>query len=122
MGIDAIEISAAGGPEFMEIFGGIDEASKEAYLEALAKQLKPQISCPLILVGGLRSPEVIERLYVEDAADFFSMARPLISEPNLIARWQAGDRRKARCISCSKCLFIVLQGGRAKCYEFETDE
>ena len=64
----------------------------------------------------------LNELFDEGSVDFFSMSRPLISEPNLIARWQSNDRRKARCISCSKCIFSLLQGGIAKCYEFENKE
>ena len=32
-----------------------------------------------------------------------SMARPLLSEPGLVARWQKGDIAPARCISCNRC-------------------
>ena len=77
-----------------------------------------QGQCPLILVGGLRSPGVVERLCKERTADFFSMARPLVSEPDLVGRWKSGDSRVARCISCNKCLFTMLQGGVARCYQF----
>ena len=121
MGIDAIELSASGGPDFFTIFSNIDNPEKEAYLESFAKEIKSQIKCPLILVGGFRSLEVVERVMREGAADFFSMARPLISEPDLIARWESGDRKKARCISCCKCLFSVLQNGTARCYTFEVE-
>ena len=119
LGIDAIEISATGGPEFMGIFTAIDEPSKEAYLEKYAKQVKSQIDCPLILVGGIRSLEVAERLNSDKAADFISMARPLLSEPDLIKKWETGKAKKARCISCAKCLVTLLQGGEARCYHFE---
>lgn len=121
IGVDAIEISATGGPEFMKIFSDIDGPAKEAYLERFAKDFKPQIKCPLILVGGLRSLGVVERLCKEGTADFFSMARPLLSEPDLISRWKSGDTRTARCISCNKCLFTMLQGGVARCYQFDGD-
>lgn len=122
MGIDAIELSAIGGPEFFGIFMNIDEPSKEAYLESFAKELKPSIKCPLILVGGLRSLDVIERLHSEGTADFFSMSRPLISEPDLVKRWESGDRTKARCISCTKCLFGLFEGVKVKCHHFEGDQ
>jgi 2,4-dienoyl-CoA reductase-like NADH-dependent reductase (Old Yellow Enzyme family) len=122
MGIDAIELSISGGPEFLEMFLNITSTEKEAYLKSYAREIKSRIQCPLILVGGIRSLEVINELFDEGSVDFFSMSRPLISEPNLIARWQSNDRRKARCISCSKCIFSLLQGGIAKCYEFENKE
>ena len=119
MGVDAIELHAFGGPEFMGLFSNIDEPGKEAYLEAYAKEIKPQLDCPLILVGGLRSLDVIGRLYNEQAADFFSLSRPLISQPDLINGWQSGESRSSRCVSCNKCLFTLLQGGSVKCYHFD---
>jgi 2,4-dienoyl-CoA reductase-like NADH-dependent reductase (Old Yellow Enzyme family) len=119
MGIDAIELSISGGEEFLKMFSNITTANREAYLKSYARELKPKIKCPLILVGGLRSLEVMNELFEEGSVDFFSMSRPLISEPNLINRWQSGDRRKARCLSCNKCIFTLLQGGIAKCYSYE---
>ena len=38
-----------------------------------------------------------------DACDMFSVARPLIREPGLIARWQNGDLRPSDCVSCNMC-------------------
>lgn len=119
MGIDAIELSISGGQEFLDMFLNITSTEKEAYLKSYAREIKSRIKCPLILVGGFRSLEVINELFDEGSVDFFSMARPFISEPNLISRWQSNDLRKARCISCSKCVFTLMEGGIAKCYEFE---
>jgi len=122
MGIDAIELSISGGEEFLKMFSNITSTDKEAYLKSYARELKPRIKCPLILVGGLRSLEVMNELFEEGSVDFFSMSRPLISEPNLINRWQTGDRKKARCLSCNKCIFTLLQGeGIAKCYKYENN-
>jgi 2,4-dienoyl-CoA reductase-like NADH-dependent reductase (Old Yellow Enzyme family) len=121
LGIDAIELSISGGEEFLKIFSNITSVDKEAYLRSYTRDLKPRIKCPLILVGGLRSLEVMNELFEEGTVDFFSMSRPLISEPNLISRWQSGDQNKARCLSCNKCIFTLLQGGIAKCYKYENN-
>ena len=118
MGVDAIELHVFGGAEFMGIFSNIDEPGKEAYVEQFAKEIKPQIDCPLILNGGFRSFDVVKRLCEEQTADYFSMASPLVSEPDLVNKWQSGESRIARCISCCKCLFAVLGGGAARCFEF----
>ena len=105
MGIDAIELSggvpAAG--ELNPVRFAIDSSEKEAYFRDYAKRFKPHVHCPVILVGGLRSVDVIEQIYREESAQFFSFCRPLISEPDLMKRWQSGDRKRARCVSCNKC-------------------
>ncbi len=104
-GIDAIELSvgtmAAGrlGPCRTRI----DAPEKEAYNAKYAAQLAEELDIPILLVGGLRSPEVMEHLLETTAIKYFSLARPLLAEPHLVRRWQAGDRRAARCTSCNGC-------------------
>lgn len=104
-GIDAIEVScgtmASGrlGPCRTRI----DGPDKEAYNAGHAAQLAEELDVPIILVGGLRSPEVLEQLLATTPIEYFSLARPLLAEPRLIQRWQDGDRRPARCTSCNGC-------------------
>lgn len=105
MGIDAIELSggtpAAGnlGPARTKI----RKADEEAYFLPLAKKIGKHVSVPIILVGGIRSLKGVNAILKSGAADLVSMARPLIREPNLIRRWEEGDRKKASCISCNQC-------------------
>ncbi|MDK1021071.1 MAG: NADH:flavin oxidoreductase [Candidatus Hydrogenedentes bacterium] len=119
-GIAAIELSggtpAAGrnGPVRMKILS----EDQEAYFKEHAKRTVARVQCPIILVGGVRSLEVMEELYNEDAAQFFSMSRPFISEPGLVKRWIAGTRRKARCASCNKCFPTAFAPGKMYCAGF----
>ncbi len=105
MGIDAIEMSggipASGdlGPARAKI----RKTSDEAYFLPLAEKIKKQVSVPLILVGGVRSVKGVNHILNTGAADLVSMARPFIREPGLVGRWQAGDHKKAKCISCNQC-------------------
>ena len=57
---------------------------------------------PILLVGGVRSVEVMNRILDEGSADLISLSRPLIREPDLPKRCQDG-RDKATCISCNQC-------------------
>jgi 2,4-dienoyl-CoA reductase-like NADH-dependent reductase (Old Yellow Enzyme family) len=123
-GIDAIELSggipAAGAMAAARM--AINSPEKEAYFREYARALRPSIKCPLILVGGLRSLEVMEKSVEEKTADLFSMARPLISEPCLIKRWKDGDRRPARCISCNRCIGAAFKEGRLYCVNFAEED
>ncbi len=104
-GIDAIEISggmAESGDHIAK--RGIKEESDEAYYLANAKKFREVIDVPLILVGGLRSPGLLQNLLEAGEADMVSLCRPFIREPNLVNRWKQGDTRKADCISCTGCL------------------
>jgi len=59
------------------------------------------------LVGGLRSFSKIEEVLTSKAADFVSMSRPLIRQPDLPILLGSGEGPdKAECISCNACLPI----------------
>jgi 2,4-dienoyl-CoA reductase-like NADH-dependent reductase (Old Yellow Enzyme family) len=62
-GIDAVEVSAGGAEGGVRSARtGIKTPEQEAYLLPYARELKKHVgSTPLILVGGFRSPEVVER-------------------------------------------------------------
>jgi 2,4-dienoyl-CoA reductase-like NADH-dependent reductase (Old Yellow Enzyme family) len=104
-GLDAIELS--GGTlvsgKLSPSRTGIKTEDKEAYFREAARQFKKEVTLPLILVGGVRSPQVAEKLVREGYADYLSMSRPLIREPDLVKRWQSGDRSKAKCVSDNQC-------------------
>jgi len=103
-GIDAIEISGGMGESSDKIIKpDILEEDDEAYFLSNARRFKQVIDVPLILVGGLRSPGLIERLLESGQAEMASLCRPFIREPDLVKRWKQGDREKAECISCSGC-------------------
>ena len=105
--IDAIELSGGtrySGKNWSVREGKINTEEEEVYYRQEAQRYKQQIEVPLMLVGGIRSYLVAEKLLTEDIADYISLSRPLIREPGLINRWQAGDVRKATCISCNLCM------------------
>ncbi|MBF0509916.1 MAG: NADH:flavin oxidoreductase, partial [Deltaproteobacteria bacterium] len=88
---------------------------KEAYFGTDARAFKQRINVPLILVGGIRSFQVAERLVSDGVADYISMSRPFIREPDLIKRWKEGDRRKAECNSDNLCFRPAFKGEGIYC-------
>lgn len=116
-GIDAIELS--GGTivsgKFNPSRPGILSEEKEAYFRDAAKIFKEKLQVPLILVGGIRSFPVAEQLIEEGYADYISMSRPLIREPNLVNRWKSGDLSKAACLSDGKCWGPLIAGEGIRC-------
>jgi len=115
-GIDCIEVSggtpASGDQSPARI--KIDTPDKEAYNLPPAKQIRAEVNCPMMVVGGFRSFEVAEQT-IQESADYVSMARPFIREPGLAKRWQEGDRSPARCISCNGCFKPGLKEGGIYC-------
>ncbi|MEN8188769.1 MAG: NADH:flavin oxidoreductase [Thermodesulfobacteriota bacterium] len=117
LGIDGIEVSAgtpASGDE-SPARAKINKPEKEAYHLGLAQEIKNVVSCPVMVVGGIRSYEVAENAVAEGGMDYISMARPLIREPDLPHRWQNGDRSPAKCISCNRCFMPGIKEGGIYC-------
>jgi 2,4-dienoyl-CoA reductase-like NADH-dependent reductase (Old Yellow Enzyme family) len=100
MGLDAVEISGGIGPGSTRT--GIVRPDQEAYFSPLARQARQATDLPILLVGGIRSREVMERILDEGSADLISLSRPLIREPDLPNRMRNGQERAA-CISCGRC-------------------
>jgi 2,4-dienoyl-CoA reductase-like NADH-dependent reductase (Old Yellow Enzyme family) len=119
-GIDAIEVSSGTGAD-----GGLSivrpkilTRKDEAYNLPAARRVRAAVpEVPLMLVGGLRSLETIEGILQSREADYFSMARPLIRQPDLPARWARGDRARSSCISCNGCLESASKGEGIRCVQ-----
>lgn len=97
-GIDSIEVSGNG-----TSVSGIRAGKNEAYFAEFALALAEIAELPVILVGGHRSVENMEKILNAGKVDFLSLSRPLIREPDLPNRWAAGEHRPAECISCNMC-------------------
>lgn len=93
----------------------IRSKDQEAYFLPAAKTLKEAINCPIILVGGLRSFDRIEQILESGSADFISLSRPLIRQPDLPNLWLSGfGPNRAECISCNACLPIGAEPIRCR--------
>jgi 2,4-dienoyl-CoA reductase-like NADH-dependent reductase (Old Yellow Enzyme family) len=116
-GIDGIELSGGllTSTKLSPSRKGITSKDKEAYFKNDAQSFKEEINVPLILVGGIRSYSVAEEIINQGVADYISMCRPFIREPDLINRWKAGDLRKAACISDNMCSSPAMAGEGIYC-------
>jgi len=116
-GIDAIELSGGVliGGKLSPVRMGIKSEDREAYFQQEAVAFKKKVDVPLILVGGNRSFQVAERLIDEGVADYISMSRPFIREPDLINRWKSGDLSRATCLSDNMCYGPASKGDGIYC-------
>ena len=114
-GVDAIEISAG--------IGGASPIARKSEPERVpyrerAAAVKRVVTVPVMVVHGIRSLEMAKNIVDSGDADLISMSRPLIQEPDLIARWQRGETWPSKCISCLRCHSLndepVQCRGRAK--------
>lgn len=97
-GVDAIEVSGD-----KPARKDIKVPYEEAYLKEYALALKSICDVPVILAGGHRTLESMNKVLNEDSADFLSMARPLICEPDLPKKLHRDPKYVSRCNSCNKC-------------------
>ncbi|PWI47712.1 hypothetical protein CEE45_10040 [Candidatus Heimdallarchaeota archaeon B3_Heim] len=93
-GLDAIEVSGLRSTR--------TKFEDEAYFSKNARIIKKNIGdMPLSVVGGFRSLKVIQQLH-QEFADFVSICRPFIREPDLVKKFREG-KEISDCISCNKC-------------------
>ena len=121
-GFDAVEISSGlrgTGYANSEFHTHIQRLDREAYFRDWCKGIRPHVSAPVMMVGGLRTFELMEQVIQNQEADFVSLCRPLIREPGIINDWKNKDRHRATCISCNKCFDALLKGEGLQCVRKE---
>jgi len=110
-GFDALEISQGLRGKFYaqtEFRTGIDRPGRDAYFRNWCREGKSQVDIPVMMVGGLRNLELMEDIIRCGEADFISLCRPLIREPDLIRVWGRSRQHKPACISCNLCFEALL--------------
>jgi 2,4-dienoyl-CoA reductase-like NADH-dependent reductase (Old Yellow Enzyme family) len=107
VGFDAIEISGGiyeSDEKIDPYYVKVRKTDEEAYFLPYARKVKKVIDeTPLILVGGIRSFGVAEKIVKDGHADFISMSRPLIMEPDLPQKWLNKLSDRSTCTSCNRC-------------------
>ena len=80
-----------------------------------AAAVKEAVSIPVISVGGYRKGEDMERVLEEGKADYISLSRPLIIEPNWVNKLKAGQKTESACLDCGYC-GVALNAAPLRCY------
>lgn len=120
LGFDALEISQGlRGQRYegTEYKAKINSPEKEAYYRDWCREIKSRVDIPVMMVGGLRTLSLMKEIIKNKEADFISLCRPLICEPGLINEWKADENRKAKCISCNKCVEGIYKGNPIYCIQ-----
>ncbi len=87
----------------------------ENYNVDYAGEIKKNVNIPVIVVGGIKTLDSINSILDEKKADFVSICRALIAEPNLIKKFHAGIQNESKCIDCNYCM-IASEEKPLKCY------
>jgi 2,4-dienoyl-CoA reductase-like NADH-dependent reductase (Old Yellow Enzyme family) len=117
-GFDALEISQGlRGKKYAqtEFRTAINRPGRDAYFRNWCREVKSRVHVPVMMVGGLRNPALMDAVIRRGEADFVSLCRPLIREPDLIRRWQQDRKHEPACISCNLCFEALLDGRPLGC-------
>ncbi len=88
-----------------------------AAFAGVTAKLKPHVSLPLVATNRINMPDVAERILASGGADMVSMARPLLADPQWVAKARAGTPQAINtCIACNQaCLDHVFGKRTASC-------
>jgi 2,4-dienoyl-CoA reductase-like NADH-dependent reductase (Old Yellow Enzyme family) len=67
------------------------------------------------VVGGIRRLKDIEQIIGENKAEYVSMGRPFVIEPDIVSEFLSGQQEESRCINCRYCVEGV-SNAKLKCY------
>ena len=108
-GADALHVSACIGASGYLLHPSY--YSPEGVFVPLAAAIKSTVRIPVITVGRIRTPALADQIIRENKADFVSMGRGLIADPELPVK--AEQDRTAEitpCISCNRCALSIRKG------------
>jgi len=112
-GIDSIR--CRGGTSINMEYDCITQYFPKGAIAYLAAEVKKLVNIPVIANGKLGDPEVAEKILEDGDADFISMGRPLLADPDLPNKIGTGQADRVRkCVSCNiGCLGnLLLDPGR----------
>lgn len=87
----------------------------QEYNRESARRIKAKVNVPIFVVGGMIDPVAMEATIKKGDADYISMSRALITDPNFPNKIKGGDRKISRCIHCNLCLYY-LATKPVRCY------
>jgi 2,4-dienoyl-CoA reductase (NADPH2) len=83
----------------------------------VTKLVMGEVGIPLVTTNRINTPELAEQLLADGYADLVSMARPMLADPDFVAK-AAADRPEAinTCIGCNQaCLDHIFTGQITSC-------
>ena len=89
------------------------------YFLPLARQVRLAVRMPLVLLGGITSLAHLQAAQ-DEGFELAAMARALIADPGLIAKYAAGSATKSACIPCNRCVAEMDREGGVRCARVPT--
>ena len=112
--ITACKLIEKAGADIIQVSGDFNHQPQNniPYFLSQTEEIADIVNIPVVLIGGIRNYEIIEKVLEESNVQYFALGRPLNCEPDLVLRWEKGDKAKSQCISCNSC----GKNGSRKCF------
>ena len=91
----------------------------EAFFLDEAVKMRRAVDLPLVLVGGLRTKDTMERA-LDLGFNAIALARPLIREPDFVNKLRDGTATESKCQPCNKCV-ASMYFDEARCPDLEEE-
>jgi 2,4-dienoyl-CoA reductase-like NADH-dependent reductase (Old Yellow Enzyme family) len=105
-GVDMLEISGVNetsGKGIGPARTKIHKPEMQSYYLEPTKKIADAVNIPVILMGGNRNYKRLQNILEETSIQYFSIARPLLCEPDLVNKWKENTDYKPMCVSCNGC-------------------
>ena len=79
-----------------------------------AADIKRDVKIPVIAVGRLGDPDTARMAVESGKADFISLGRSLVADPDWVAKLRRGEPRRA-CLACNTCVNEMRGGAGMAC-------
>lgn len=113
-GVDGVHVSCGTYESFPKFIEPV--SYDQGWRVYLAEAVKKAVKVPVIAVGVIREPAFAERILIENKADFISIGRGLITDPDWCYKARNGATSSIRkCISCLYCIDNAMQGAHIGC-------
>ena len=84
------------------------------YFLPLARKVRRAVRMPLVLLGGITSLAHLQTA-MDEGFELAAMARALIHDPALIAKYAAGAVQTSGCVPCNRCVAEMERDGGVRC-------
>jgi 2,4-dienoyl-CoA reductase-like NADH-dependent reductase (Old Yellow Enzyme family)/thioredoxin reductase len=117
LGVAALHVSTGNGATYTQGTMIPPMATVDGVLLPLARKLKAAVRVPVIAVGKLRTPEMVEQTLANGTADFVALGRSLLADPDWPVKVQTGRAAQIRhCVACNQgCISRVIAQHDAWC-------
>ncbi|MET7441979.1 FAD-dependent oxidoreductase [Streptomyces sp. NPDC004082] len=79
----------------------------------VTKKVMGAVSVPLVTTNRINTPEIAEQLLADGYADMVSLARPMLADPDFVAKAEAGRPEAINtCIGCNQACLDHTFGGK----------